>query len=257
MARQSLVGVGLRRARLGRKALDAHAVREFGLAVVERAADRRRVRGVGRARERDVAFARQESGRGIEPDPAGARDVHLGPGVQVGEVLRRPCRAFERAHVGLQLDQVSGDEARREPEVAEDLREQPGGIAARPVAERERLLAALDAGLDANTVGDVPLQPLIHLDEKIDRRPRRPTHLGEPGAQARPRRLEREIGRDLGGERRIVAEGELLRRRVEEEVERVHHREVGDQLDRESRTRGSVTGRRDARGGCRRDPAAS
>ena len=38
--------------------------------------------------------------------------------------------AIDRLHVGGQLDEVTGDEAGRDTEVAHDLYQQPGGIAA-------------------------------------------------------------------------------------------------------------------------------
>ena len=77
---------------------------------------RRRVR---RAGERDVAFAGQQARGRVQPDPAGAGQIDLAPGVQVGEVVLGARRAVERLHVGLQLDQVAGDEARRQAEVAQ------------------------------------------------------------------------------------------------------------------------------------------
>jgi hypothetical protein len=60
------------------------------------ARDGRRVPGPGRAGERDVALAGEQPGRGVEPDPARARQVDLGPGVQVGEVVVGAGRPVER-----------------------------------------------------------------------------------------------------------------------------------------------------------------
>ena len=42
--------------------------------------------GLGRARERNVAFAGQQPRRRIEPDPARAGNIGLGPRVQIGEI---------------------------------------------------------------------------------------------------------------------------------------------------------------------------
>ena len=55
-------------------------------------------------------------------------------------------RAVERLHVGRQLDQVAGHEARREPEVAQELHQQPAGVAARAAAQLERLLDVCTPG---------------------------------------------------------------------------------------------------------------
>ena len=83
------------------------------------------VERVGGAGERDVALAGEQAGGRVEADPAGAGQVDLGPGVQVGEVGLRPRRAVERLHVGLELDQVARDEARRQAEVPQQLHQQP------------------------------------------------------------------------------------------------------------------------------------
>ena len=98
--------------------------------------------GSRRAGERDVALAGEQARGRVEADPAGAGQVDLGPGVQVGEVLLGARRAVERLHVGLELDQVAGHEAGGEAEMAQDLHQQPGRIAARARAQRQRLLAA-------------------------------------------------------------------------------------------------------------------
>ena len=44
--------------------------------------------------------ANRPGGR-VEADPAGAGQINFGPGVQIGEILRRPGRTLERLHVGL------------------------------------------------------------------------------------------------------------------------------------------------------------
>ena len=43
--------------------------------------------GSGRGRQRQMAFAGEQAGRRIEPDPAGPGQVDFGPGVQIGEIL--------------------------------------------------------------------------------------------------------------------------------------------------------------------------
>ena len=55
--------------------------------------------------------------------------------------------------------------------------------------------------------------------------------LGEPRRQQWPGRLDLAERRDLGGERGIVGERPLLGVGLEEEVERIDHRHVGDQVD--------------------------
>ena len=62
--------------------------------------------------------------------------------------------AFERLHVGRELNQIAGDEARGESQMAQDLDQQPRRIAARSGSELERLLAGLDARLHPDHVAD-------------------------------------------------------------------------------------------------------
>jgi hypothetical protein len=107
-------------------ALDLHVVLELALAFLGKTGDWRRRRRLWRARQRDVSFAGEQPGGWIETDPAGAGQVDLAPGVQVGEVVIGSRRAVERFYVGHQLDQVTRDKARRQPEVAQQLHQQPG-----------------------------------------------------------------------------------------------------------------------------------
>src|ERR1035438_789738 len=79
---------------------------------------------------RDGSPAGQQPGRGIESDPAGARKVHFGPRMQVRKIGGGAGRSFERLHVGHELNQIAGNEARRESQMAHDLDLQPSRIAA-------------------------------------------------------------------------------------------------------------------------------
>ena len=83
-----------------------------------------------RRRERQMALAAEQAGGRVEADPAGARQIDFRPGMQVGEVLARAQRPFDRVDVGLELDEVTRDETRREPEAAQHLHQQPRRIAA-------------------------------------------------------------------------------------------------------------------------------
>ncbi len=86
--------------------------------------------------ERNVPLAAEQAGGGVEPDPARAGDVDLGPGVQVGEVVVRAGGAVQRLQVVLELDQVARDEAGGEAEPPQHLHQQPAGIAAGSLAQR-------------------------------------------------------------------------------------------------------------------------
>jgi hypothetical protein len=87
--------------------LDAHVKREVDFTRLDQAADRRRRAIVRRGCDRQMTFAAKEARGGIEPDPAGAGQVHFGPGVQIGEVVLGAGGAFERLDVGPQLDEIT------------------------------------------------------------------------------------------------------------------------------------------------------
>ncbi len=180
-----------------------------------------------------MAFSCEQTGSCVEPDPTGAGHVHLGPGVQIGEVRGRPGRSVERRRIGGQLDQVPRHEARRHTEVAKDLDQQPPGVATRPALGGECLFARLHALLEAHDIGDVATQPLIERDQEIDGWPAGALDPLEPLHQKRTPLLQLEIGSEISGQAVVVNEGNLLRRLFEKEVERVDHRHVGDQVDLE------------------------
>ena len=145
--------------------------------------------GIGRAGERDVTLAREQARGRVEADPARPRHVHLGPGVEVGEVELRPRRTIEGLDVGLELDQVARDEPGGQAEVAEDLDQQPAGVAARPARQGQRLLGRLDARLHPDQVLDLAAEPLVDLDQVIDRADVAPPQLLDQRAEPRTRRL--------------------------------------------------------------------
>ncbi len=99
-----------------------------------------------------MAFAGEQTGGRVQTDPAGAREIDLGPGVQVGEVGGGAFRAGQGLHVRRKLDQVPGDEARGQAKMAHDLHQQPGGIPAGSLALAQCLIGRPDARLHADDV---------------------------------------------------------------------------------------------------------
>ena len=85
--RPDLVGVGRGRARLVAEAADRHLEADLARRP-RRWCPRRGAASAGRRRagERDVALAAEQAAGGVEPDPAAAGQVDLGPGVQVDDV---------------------------------------------------------------------------------------------------------------------------------------------------------------------------
>ena len=118
--------------------------------------------------------------------------------------------------------------------------QQPAGVAARAAGLDERLFRGLHAGLQAHQVADVALQLLVQRDQPVVRR----RLLARDGREIRlerrrGRRLDHvrlEFERDLG----LVGERTVLGRRFEEEIERIQHRHLGDQIDLDAKARGLV-----------------
>ncbi|MCY1214496.1 hypothetical protein D9M72_263100 [compost metagenome] len=226
-------GVGLGDARRFVDARDLHLVAEFDLGLVDAAFDGRGARRRGRAGQRDVAFAGEQARGGVQADPAGARQEHLAPGVQVGEVDRGAAGAVERLHVGRELDQVARHEARGQAAVAQQLHQQPARVAARAAAVAERFFRRLHAGLHADEVADVLLHLLVDADQEVDGALFLALDPVEVGLQQRRGLLGDEVGRQLFGLRGRVLEGEVLGLRLEEEVEGVVDRHLDHEVDRD------------------------
>ena len=81
-----LVRVRQRDARIFVNPRHRHLMRERDFAFVHAARNRRRRGRLRRRRQRNVPLAREQSRSRIQPDPARARQIHFGPGVQIGEV---------------------------------------------------------------------------------------------------------------------------------------------------------------------------
>ena len=143
---------------------------------------------MSRRGKRQMAFRAQQPRGRVEPDPARARQIGLGPGVKIDNILLGTLRPFERIDIGAKLDEIAGDEARRDAEPAEKLDQKPGRVAARSRAEGQRLLWLLHAGLHAHQVAHGTMHALIQLDEELDGRPPPLGERGEKGAEllARP-----------------------------------------------------------------------
>ncbi len=189
---------------------------------------------LGGAGQRDVALAGEQPGGRVEADPAGAGQEHLGPGVEVGEVLGRPAGTVEGGQVGDQLDQVAGHEAGGQAEVAQHLDEQPGRVPARADAPLQGVLGLLDAGLHADRVGDLGLDAPVDVGHEVRGAGPVVAPLAQVlhhGVEPRPTGIGDQVRHQVPGQHRLVGEGDVLGLVVEEEVEGVDHRHVGDQVD--------------------------
>ncbi len=157
-----------------------------------------------------------------------------------------PGGPFERLLVGDELNEVSRGEARGKSDMPQDLNQEPGGVAARALAALQCLLGGLDAGLETDDVADVALQLAVDGDEEVDRRRWRAVDLREIVAQQRAGRQGLTERGELAGERRVVGEREYLGAGLEEKIERIDDRHVGDEIDGDGQIVGPV-GKDDAR----------
>ena len=217
------------------EALNAHGYREIHLGRAMRAGDRRRTRGGRRGRQWNVALGGEQAGGRVEADPASAGDIDLRPGVQVREVLAHAPRDIPsagcRRRVRPQLDEVARDEARREAEAAQDLHQQPAGVAAGARPARQRLLGRLHARLHARAIADILAEGAVEAGDEIDR-PGRPRgrDLLDVAVQRRCAGRQCQVGAKIVGQRRLVPERPARRALVHEEVERIDGGHVGHQV---------------------------
>ena len=184
-----------------------------------------------RGGERDMALAAQQPRCNVEPDPASAGNVDFGPGVQIGEIDARAHRAFKRIDVGLQLDQITGHEARGQSEMSCNLHQQPGGVAARAAGQTQCLLRRLHAGLHADQILHLMLQARVEIGDEIDRSHFLRRQGGDEGFDRGPHRLRREIGREIGAQIVGILERKFLGIRLDEEIEGIEHRHVDGEID--------------------------
>ncbi len=200
------------------------------------AGDRSCARRLRRTGQGNVTLAGPQPGGGVEADPAGARHEDLRPCMEIREVGNRSGRAFDRGFVGSQLHQVARHEPGREPEMAQDLDEQPGAVPAGTECLLQGLVGSLDARLHAGRVDHRRAHPLVQLNEEIDDgraafAGRRLTR--EPFGQQRTGLPDLQVGSEVERHRGVVGEGVALGRLLHEEVERVHDRQVGNEVDGE------------------------
>src|SRR5262249_20347380 len=102
---------------------NCHFVRELHLALVNRTGNRSGGSGLWRAREWQMAFSGKQAGRGGETDPAGARQIHFGPGGQNREIFFPPPRTVEGFDVRGELNEIAGDKSGSKAEVTQKLNE--------------------------------------------------------------------------------------------------------------------------------------
>ncbi len=97
----------------------------------------------------------------------------------------------------------------------------------------------------------------VEIDEKVDGLAFAARNLVEKGAQARPERLEFEVGLEFVCEDRVVGKGKFVGALLHEEVEWVDRRHVGGEFHLDLEFVGLFRGKRAGPGSCPAGPAAS
>ena len=225
--RPLVVRVGLGDPRVFVNPADGHLVVKCRLAGVHASGHRGGRGRVGGRRQRQVAFACQQTRGGIESHPAGAGQVYLGPSMEVGEVVVGPGRPLQRLDVGAQLDQITRHKTGRQAQIPQELDEQPGGIPARPAAQLERLFAGLDPGFQADDVAHRLVHIPIQIDQKVDGARHAPRDAVNERLQPWTDRQGLQVRPQFFAQPIRIAEWVLNRVALQEEVERVDRRQFG------------------------------
>ncbi len=224
-------GVGLGDARRLPDALDRHFVAEFGFARLDQPADRRGGGRLRAARQRNVPFACEQPGRGVQSDPARARQIHLAPGVQIGEIDVGAGRPVQRLDISLELNQVARHKPCSHAQMTQQLHQQPGRIAAGARGVFQGEFRGLYTGLHTDQVIDVLAQALVEADQKVDSRNRHAADAVQVGFEPWRQRQFFQVRRQFALLFAGIREGDVLGVRFQKEVERVKHRHFGDQIN--------------------------
>lgn len=234
------------RARLVTEALHVHGEDHAVRGDVARSLDGGSRRRSRRARQRDVTLAAEQAARGVEAHPAAARDVDLGPGVEIHHVPVHALRRVGDHPFVLQLHQVAADEASGEASRAQHGHQQYRRVPTAPATLRERLLRRPDARLFADDVAKTSVRRRAEGHDQVDRRSfaRLIVEEGLEERTAGERRVGRiEVRREVGGDGARVGEGNFLGERVDEEVERVIRPHVDRELHPQIERQGAPEGR--------------
>ena len=118
-----------------------------------------------------------------------------------------------------------------QPQMAQELDEQPAGIAAGTRTLDQRFFRRLHAGFEPDQVLDVPRQLPVEVHEKIIAALLLTRNAAEITLEERCQRLPLEIRRQLIPLPGLVLEGEILSVRFEKKIERIDDRHFGDEVD--------------------------
>ena len=190
-----------------------------------------------------------------QPAP-GKKD--FGPGVQIAEVVFRTRRTVERFLVRSQLNQVARDKPGGHADLPKRFDHQPGRITARSAAQLSVSSGVCTPGSKRTRYSIRSLSIWLTLDQES----RRSDRLF--GGNAQIHCSNSGVGWttvQVGCQAKLQIVGVIERPAIEvvfdEEVERIDHRHVGDQIDRDLKVIRRLRERQTGRSDCRMDPVAN
>ena len=196
--------------------------------------DRRCTLGVGGSRKGDVSFTGKKPTGRVQPHPSCTRDVHLAPSMEVGKVFRRAAGAVQGLFVRLELDQITGNKPSRQPQVPKGGNQQPSRIPAGAGAFGQGLLTGLYPRFQADGVGQVVVNPLVQINQKVHRNlPLVFFQLQafDPVQQQRPLVHQLPVRGEVLGQPVFINKGEVRRLFVQKEVKGIDHLQVRNHFD--------------------------
>src|SRR5580704_2387034 len=150
--------------------------------------------------------------------------------MQIRGVVLRTAGTFQRVLFCRQLNQVSGDEACRDPQMPENLYEQPCRITAGPRALFKSLLACLDPWIQPRHVANFVSYPAIQVDQKGDRSTLLVREALKKSLEERTGRIDRAVGFEILRQLRGILEGVVFDSWFEEEIKRVERGQLRDEV---------------------------
>ena len=184
-----------------------------------------------RGGQRHMGFPRQKARCGVKPNPAGAGQIDLGPGVQIGEVMGGPHGTIDGDQIGLQLDEVARDEARGKAQMAQRLHQKPACVAAGALGQFQCLFRGLHARFQPDDIADLLRKPGVQADDHIDGAHGIARDSGQPCLQQRPGGFGGAVDHQILGHILGVGEGPGIGRFLDKEIERVVDGHVSGQID--------------------------
>ena len=224
--------VGLAGARRLIHPLHAHFMFKFNFTFIQRASDGGCTARLGSARQGYVPFASQQTRSGVQPYPAGTGQIHLAPGMQVGEIFLRAIRAVDGFDIACELDQVARGKPCRHAQPAEYLYHEPCRVTAGTRPTVQCFIRRLHARFHADQVLDSFRQILIQGHQKVDGFNPAQVHLGHVGVECLARVAGHQVGCQFLVQRCVIFKREELGGFFEEKIEGIQHRHFSHKVHR-------------------------